>query len=246
MSLIFAHTRWGSDGAVDYEADALAVLDVMRHKEDATGGVSDDGVTNLFDTESRLPFDVPDADHAQQTRPSIVIPAYYALWAQATGDAFWSDAAVKGRDFLENAADDKTGFMPLRAYFDGTPVAGAERFTPEGYRVLLNLVLDQIWHGNLTSVPICERVLKTFSDLRSKGKTYVGGYKLDGTPDSTTPEESLTPLNGAAALLVSNGDRKDYIQAVWDMDTPVKDNRYYTGILELFALLVLSGQMQVH
>lgn len=249
MSLIFAHDRWGSDGAIDYEADALDVLDVMRRKEELDGGVSADGVTNIFDAETHLPFDVPDvrAAFAGQTRPSIVMPAYYALWAQATGDPFWSDAAEAGRDFFNRAADPKTGFMPLRAYFDGNAVPGADTFTPEGYRVLLNLVLDQIWlRKSVTGVQICERVLQTFSDLRNKGKPYVGGYQLDGTLDSMTPEESLVPLNGATALIVKNGDRKDYIDAVWAMETPTKENRYYTGIVELFALLVLSGKMQVY
>lgn len=247
MSLIFAHGRWGSDGAIDYEADALEVLDVMRHKQEQNGGVSEDGVTNMFDTETRLPFDVPDVEMAGQTRPSIVMPAYYDLWAQATGDAFWSDAAEAGRAFFDKAAHEKTGFMPLRAYFDGTPVYGADSFTPEGYRVLLNLVLDKIWIPRSTSaVQICERVLKTFSDLRKQGKPYVGAYSLDGNLTSMTPEESLVPLNGAAALIVSNGDRKDYIEAVWDMKTPDDKNRYYTGIMELFAVLVLSGRMQVY
>jgi oligosaccharide reducing-end xylanase len=126
-------------------------------------------------------------------------------------------------------------------------VSGADSFTPEGYRVLLNLVLDEIWlPGSTSGVQICERVLQTFSDLRNKGKSYVGAYQLDGTLASMTPEESLIPLNGATALIVGNGDRKDYIQAVWDMKTPDDKNRYYTGILELFAILVLSGRMQVY
>ena len=39
-ALIFANDRWGSDGGpVDYEAGAMALLDVMRHKEDENGGV---------------------------------------------------------------------------------------------------------------------------------------------------------------------------------------------------------------
>src|SRR5436190_261388 len=49
MALIFAHDRWRSDsGPVDYEAGAVALLDVMRHKQDQNGGIVD-GVTDVFD-----------------------------------------------------------------------------------------------------------------------------------------------------------------------------------------------------
>jgi hypothetical protein len=33
---------------------------------------------------------------------------------------------------------------------------------------------------------------------------------------------------------------------VWDMDTPIGEYRYYQGIMQLFALCVLSGKMQVY
>ena len=52
-ALIFAHDRWGSTaGRVDYEAGAVDLLTVMRHKEDENGGIVD-GVTDTFDSDDR-------------------------------------------------------------------------------------------------------------------------------------------------------------------------------------------------
>ena len=58
-ALIFAHDRWGSTtGPVNYEAGAVALLDVMRHKEDENGGIVD-GITNTFDSTTALPYHLP-------------------------------------------------------------------------------------------------------------------------------------------------------------------------------------------
>jgi oligosaccharide reducing-end xylanase len=176
------------------------------------------------------------------------MPAYYELWGRATGDAFFTAAADAARDYFPLVANPMTGLMPLRAYFDGTPTPGAERFTAEAFRVFLNLALDQIWTpGDPWGPTACGRVLSFFAD--SAPDDYVGEYELDGTPTSTEPELGLVFVNGVAAVPVPmtfpTETRRVYIQAVWDMETPVGELRYYQGMLKLFAMLVLSGKMQV-
>ena len=37
-----------------------------------------------------------------------------------------------------------------------------------------------------------------------------------------------------------------YVSAVWNMDLPIGNARYYSGILYIVSLLVLSGQFQVY
>jgi len=246
MSLIFAHDRWASAGTIDYRADALDILDVMLHKQEQNGGVSEDGVTNTFDTETELVFDVPNTSAASRTRPSILMPAYYDLWGQATGNPFFGSAAESARNFFPLVANDKTGLMPLRAYFDGTPVPGADTFTPEGYRVFPNLVLDQIWtQGGAWEVTEFNRVLAFFVDQGID--SYGTSYQLDGTPTLTAREAALVAVNGVTALrsTIAAQSRQDFIQAVWDQPTLTGTGRYYPGIMQLFALLVLSGKMQV-
>jgi len=243
MALIFAHDVWGNAGGIDYEADALDILNVMKNKQAMNGGIVED-VINMFDAETHLVFDVPDLRQAQQTRPSILMPAYYALWAEATGDSFWTDAAEAARAFFPTVANTKTGLVPVRAYFDGTPVPGSEDFTAESYRLFINLVLDEIWlRGNPSGVSQLNTVLSFFSDVGID--QYVGNYELDGTPVSMGREYALVVVNGIAAAVSKNPDRKAYIEAVWKQPLPKGSNRYYTGILQLFALLVLSGKMQV-
>lgn len=248
MALIFAHNRWGSDeGGIDYEADALALLRVMRHKEEENGGVVDD-VTNTFDAETKLVFDFPTAGARGISRPSNEMPGYYELWAQATNDPFWSEAAASGRAYLRLVAHAKTGLFPVRAYFNGTPAPYNNFFASEAYRTPMNLAIDQIWFGvDPWQVEEANRLLAFFSQQgRNNGGTYGTSYMLDGTPILDNPERALIVVNGITGLIATTENRVKYVQAAWDVEPSVGAPRYYSGLLHLISLLVLSGQFRVY
>jgi oligosaccharide reducing-end xylanase len=244
-ALIFANDRWKSTGTIDYASDALELLHTARHKQEDNGGIVD-GVTNTFDTTTSLPFDVPDVTSGDVTRPSLVMPGAYALWAQATGDPAWTTAAASGRAFWQSAANTLTGFMPTRAQFSGTPVAGWSTFEPEGYRSQINVAIDQIWTGGDSwNVSESNQLLSFFT---AQGITTYGKiYSLDGTMVLETDHEpSLVVSNGITAVASTNADRSSYVSAVWNLDMPTGSARYYTGILYIVSLLILSGQYQVY
>jgi oligosaccharide reducing-end xylanase len=245
-ALIFAHDRWGSTTTIDYETEALELLNVMRHKEDENNGVVD-GVTNTFDVSSGLPFTVPTDVAAAQGigRPSIVMPAYYDLWAQATGDAFWTRAAAAARDYWRRTAHPMTGLTPVRATFAGEADHNYGNFLAEAYRAQLNMALDQIWTTGVPDdweVSEADRLLNFFS---SKGiDTYGATFTLDGTTTlDPTHDLALVACNGVTAIISSKSfDRPKYVTNVWAVPPPVGTGRYYTGILGLTSLLMLSGQ----
>jgi oligosaccharide reducing-end xylanase len=251
-ALIFANDHWGSTtGNIDYGAGAVALLDVMRHKQDQNGGIVE-GITNTFDDTSGLPFDVPIAwvAEAQIGRPSIVMPAYYDLWAQATGDHFWTRAAAAARDYWKKTAYPTTGLMPVRATFAGDMVSNWNTYQPESYRAQINMALDQIWSQtgqtdgaqykwNLGEANL---LLKFFTSL---GTMYGTSYTLDGTAINSAPEPALVATNGVTALIADQLNRSDYVDRVWNMPIPTGNARYYSGILYMTSLLILSGQYKV-
>jgi oligosaccharide reducing-end xylanase len=246
LALLLAHGRWGSrDGDIDYGAEALALLHVMRQKELLNGGVVDD-VTNMFDAETGLVVDEPSRARASQTRPSNVMPAAYALWAQATGDASWQDAADRGRQLLETTSHSVTGLLPQRAEFDGTPVADSDSFEPEGYRALFNMVLDYVWlEPTDWYVTEGDRLLGFFA---GEGlQLYGSSYPLDGSSCLVCSHSTaLVAMNGVMALASTRPDRADFVEAVWNSEPVEGQFRYYDGLLRLLSLLVLSGQFRVY
>jgi oligosaccharide reducing-end xylanase len=245
MALLFAHDRWGDNLAIDYAAEAAALLDVMRNKEAQNGGIVD-GVTNTFDATTKLAFDVPNTVAATYSRPSIEMPAYYELWSQATGDPFWTDAATAARAYWQRAANADTGLMPTRASFDGTPVSGSDTFEPEGYRTQLNAALDGTWWSrDAWELDESNRLLAFFA---GQGIDQYGGeYSLDGlTVIDRLHDGSLVAVNGATGLTATTDSRVPFIDAAWNLPMPTGTPRYYTGILDLLVLLVLSGQYRVY
>jgi oligosaccharide reducing-end xylanase len=246
MALIFAHGRWKSTGAIDYETDALELLDVMLHKEDRNGGVVNN-VTNVFDDESKLVFHEPKSSASTFTRPSIEIPAYYALWAEATGDPFWTQATDAGRAFTRDVSHETTGLMPVRAYLDTRPVVGGgwDAFRHEAYRTEINLALDQIWHGDDSWV--VDEANRLIGFFAGQGlMTYGKAFALDGTVLDETREIALVATNGAVAAIATRSERLGFIDEVWKLETPTGGARYYAGMVDLLALLVLGGKFQVH
>jgi oligosaccharide reducing-end xylanase len=134
----------------------------------------------------------------------------------------------------------------VRANLDGTPLASWANFQAECYRAQINVVIDQIWSGgDAWNVAESNQLLSFFSGqgINSYGRTF----SLDGTTVlDSMHDPSLVAANGVSALAATNADRSSYVSAVWNMDPPSGDGRYYTGILQMVALLILSGQFQVY
>jgi oligosaccharide reducing-end xylanase len=174
------------------------------------------------------------------------MPGYYALWAAADADPVWAAAAASGRAFLQSDANTTTGFVPVRASFDGSPLAGWASFQAECYRAQINVVIDQIWSGgNAWNVTESNQLLAFFSGQGIS--TYGRTFSLDGTTVlDSMHDPSLVAANGISALASTNSDRASYVNAVWNLDPPSGDARYYSGILQMVALLILSGQFQVY
>jgi oligosaccharide reducing-end xylanase len=245
-AMLLARGRWQATATdIDYATETAGLLDLMRNKEVENCGIVG-GITSTFDAQSKLPYDLPTTGSAGISHPSYVMPAYYDLWFQATGDPFWSQAAAAARAYWKASANPTTGLMPERATFDGTPVPNHDIFNTECLRIFYNIALDRIWSGGEQwLVDESNRLLEFFD---SKGLTTYGyAYSLDGTTTvNTIHDTALIAANGTLALVATDDIRRDFAGEVWNLTTPTGGGRYYPGINQLFALVLLSGQMRVY
>jgi oligosaccharide reducing-end xylanase len=251
MALLLAQDRWGALApTIDYAGDVKPLLTIMRHKtEETDGGIVDggivDGALDTFDSPTALVFDQPKVTDPERTRPSIEMPAYYELWAQATGDPFWKRAATSARSYWRRVAHPKTGLTPVKSDFEGTPVSGFDTFKQEAYRAQINVVIDAIWTGRSSwAVDESNKLLQFFI---SQGiSTYGDQYSLDGkTEIDATHDPALVSANSISAVVATVTQRESFLSQLYSMSTPIGGARYFSGLVYLLALLIGGGQFVV-
>jgi oligosaccharide reducing-end xylanase len=199
----------------------------------------------MFDAAQALAVNGPTPPPSQHATPAKQIPAFFELWARASGNAFWHTAAASARLFWKLAAAPSTGLTPGSADFDGTPVAGFESFAFLSYPFAMNLTMDDIWVGaDPWQVAEADRVIAFFTQQGISN--YVDRYSLDGMSLGNVHSTGLVAMNGAIALTASTPARIPFIQAVWDAAIPTGPFRYGDGSLYLLSLLVLSGNFRMY
>ncbi len=243
-ALFFASARWGDgQGMFDYRQQAQALLHTMR------SGIAGDAGSAMFDPLEKQVVFVPNPWGAAFTDPSYQLPAYYELWARWTDqdNLFWLEAARASRLFFHKAANPTTGLMPDYAHFDGTAATtdGHMDFRFDAWRTLSNVAVDHAWFdADPWQVEQSNRVL---AFLASQGMaSYPNQYSLDGKPLSSDHSTGLVAMAAVAALAADRDIGQPFVQALWDAPIPSGRWRYYDGLLQMLAMLHVSGSFRIY
>ena len=255
-ALFFAAHRWGTgEGIYDYEAEANRILNAMLHKEDMNGGVVE-GVHDMFNREEKKVVFVAIGNAASFSDPSYHLPAFYELWGrwaegwngeQEADRQFWLDAADTSRAYFMRATHPETGLNPDYATFDGEPVDvdGHGDFRFDAYRTAVNWAVDYAWWAaDPNEILLTDRLHAFFA---AQGlDDYVNQYTLDGQPLSDENSPGLIASNGAASLSASHPRAWEFVEALWELEPPSGQWRYYDGLLSFMALLHASGHFRIY
>ena len=76
--------------------------------------------------------------------------------------------------------------------------------------------------------------------------TYVNQYSLDGVPLAETRTTGLIACNGAAALAATHPRAWDFVRALWELEPPSGQWRYYDGLLSFMAVLHAGGRFRIY
>jgi oligosaccharide reducing-end xylanase len=248
-ALFFASARWGDgDGIYDYQQQANTILNTMLHKEE-------DGTfraTNMFDAETKLVVFVPQAGpNSGFTDPSYQAPHYYELWARwaAQDTHFWTEASEAARQHWQDAAHPETGLMANYTEFTGEPRRSGDYgdiFYADAWRTAMMISMDYAWFA-----PSDWHIEQTNRYLQFFHNEGIGQYNsrflIDGTPDGNQHRSTgLISMNAAATLASDDPIAWDFIEEFWNTPTPTGQYRYYDGLLQMMALLQLSGNFQIY
>lgn len=247
-ALYFASARWGEGaGILSYRAEAQKILTTMLHKEEEP---EHGRVTNMFSRRDTLVAFVPSASANHFTDPSYQVPHFYELWGRwaERDNSFWCAAARTSRRLLRSAVHPVTGLAPDYSGYDGSPVAfgsGHADFRFDAWRVAMNVALDWIWFGkDPWQVTQSDRLLRFFAREGMAG--YGNQYSLDGQRLGADHSAGLVAMNAVAALAATDTIRMAFVNELWKAHVPSGRYRYYDGVLQMLALLQVSGNFRIY
>lgn len=251
--LLLANRQWGSDGPIDYRAEALRTIGGLATILGPTSGLPLPGDAVLLDGLH--------LDEEYTVRVSDLMPAHFQAFGRATGDPRWADAASRSQQVvaaLQAHWSPDAGLVPDFAVppADGSPtlddLGPAGPGTVEGLptdgsyaynsaRIPWRFGLDALLSGDPTSRAIAGRFV-TWAEAATDGDPtrLVNGYRLDGSPLGTTLSTAFVAPLGVAAM--TQPGHQPFLDAVYAVIRTTHQD-YYNDSLSLLCLLALSGNV---
>jgi oligosaccharide reducing-end xylanase len=231
-ALIFAGKRWNNSS---YTTEGKSVCGAMKS----------------FFNNGIIKF-VPSANYND---PSYILPAFYEVFAEVDNgnQAFWKDAATKGRSFFQKVCHPTTMLGPYLANFDGSEYTSEMNGTPgntyrdDCWRICLNIMMD--WRFNkadawqqTTFAPKHAAFMKSKHVPQYPEKMYLDGRIFNNAEHPEPCKGLVAPLGMLAFAAPDNKDAQFFLQTLWDMEIPSGQYRYYDGLLYMMSLIHCSGR----
>jgi endo-1,4-beta-D-glucanase Y len=242
MGLVLAHYQWGSDGAVNYLAEAKQLITAIS--------------THLVERPSYALKPAVTWGGSGAVDPAYYDSIYYPLWFTLTGDATWTKLDEHYR-FLVAYFTHKygTGLVPEWCQADGTASrAGGNGLRADSYfygwdahQVSTKWAIHYAWYGRAKTAVFADAAdlfaawvkKQAHGDLTS----LVNAYELNGTPIGT-----YTHLSGMVGAMGLSGtvspQNQDLVNDAYRYLLTMDVTQNYgwgTGTAKLRDLLVYSG-----
>ncbi|WP_169720133.1 glycosyl hydrolase family 8 [Aliagarivorans taiwanensis] len=249
MALLMAENRWGGrKGIFAYADEANTILDAMVNKPETSTAVP------MFSREQQQILFVTEKSLGTYTDPSYHVPAFYQLmgeWASVENE-LWTAAADTSRNYLHISQHPETGLYAEYAAFDGTPqVTSFNKISHQSgydaFRVIGNIAMDYNWFAaDEGQKQLVEKQLRFYNEEYKKHGQNFQVHSMEGVPQVEWSSHGQLAMNATGALVIDNQDAHDYVKRLWKQDLPTGKWRYYDGLLQMFALLHLSGEYQIY
>lgn len=233
-ALIVAYAQWGGD----YLVEADSILTIIKDDYFFTCGGS------IYTMSPGC-----NGSHwggCALTDISYYSPGYFKVFADATGDGFWDDAADDAYTILNNGAHATTGLVPDWQSYDGDPGGDPPSGRDDWYhydacRTPWRMALDYIWNGNSTANTWCDKISAFANGIGAS--SIVDGYELDGDPHQDAQYNNSPFVGGFAVggMCYSQTMVDNFASRLLYLDGVGWDDQYYNLSLRCLYSLVLTG-----
>lgn len=247
FGLLLADRQWGSDGAIDYFAEAERRIAAIKKWEVNP----QTQLTNLGDWARHSP-----RKYRFGTRTSDFMLDHFRAFQTATGDSFWGEVVSATEDLIaemQSRYAPRTGLLPdFVVNTDRAPRPAVAHYLESRYdgayswnacRVPWHLGTDFLISGDEQSQAATITISRwAAKKLDGKPGAIRSGYSLDGhvLPDSWYEMAFAAPLAVGAG---TDGARTAWADDLWTniAGESAKSGGYYGATLKLQAMLVLSN-----
>ena len=239
MALLMADRQWGSAGAWNYKQEAINTINALK-----AFNMKADGTTKGLST-------------SDVSRTSDYMIGHFRAYAKATGDTFWSTAAIDRShalvDRMQNVYSPGVGLMPdfIVETSTATPkpspgymgdfVATEMHYFANAQRNPWRWGTDYVHSGDTRWKGVVTKMMNFFvAKTGGKPSNMAIGYHLNGTDMGFAwPSRGLIAgaMNGAQV----DASFQPYLNASWDWMTSNFVTSYYDAELSLLSMLVASG-----
>jgi endo-1,4-beta-D-glucanase Y len=236
MALLMADRQWGSDGKVNYLAEALKTIAAIK-----AWNMSPEGFT----------MGLPNANN---NRTSDYMITHFKAFKRATGDDFWDLATDRAFDLLnlmQSKFAPKTGLVPDFVINTGSNPAPSTGFIGDGNamegfyfwnacRLPWRLASDYVTSGDKRSKQVTAKMMNFFEKTTGGQPGLMqAGYKLDGTGLSSYAAPAF--IGPATAGAMVDPKFQHFLDNLWTFSTDRPAKGYFETELQLLSLVVVSG-----
>jgi endoglucanase len=202
FALVAAYNQWGGD----YLKEAREVIRVIKNSV----VIKCDSLLVLAPGYSMQSKEGPVWGGCGLTDIQYYTPAFFRIFAEASGDNDWNKLADDTYTILNAAANPKTGLVPDWQSVKGIPGGNSNRvsyFRYDACRVPWRMALDYLWNGNTQAKEWCSKVAD-WADSIGPAKIR-DGYNLDGSENNQGYHNSAFVGGFAVAAMCSSQTAAD-------------------------------------
>lgn len=243
--LLLASEQWGSDGEINYLAQARKVIHAIMKSEVSHS----DWILRIADWATSGKW-------TTATRPSDFMLQHMKDFELASGDSRWDNVVDKTYSIIQSI---HKKYSPNSGLLPDFVVKSGSSFIPAPPE-FLESVYDGDYNYNSSRIPWRigtdylitgdDRAKKQLSTLNAwirkttnnDPKNILAGYKLDGSKALADYED----ISFSAPLMVSamiDSSNQEWLNKLWDYNVAVKteDDLYFGNNLRLLSMIVVSG-----
>jgi endoglucanase len=247
FSLLLAHKQWGSEGDINYLAEAETIIDAIMQDE-----INPDTRTVKLGDWS----DSGDPDYYFGTRTSDFIPSHFRAFSVATNNPNWNlviEECYNLISIIQNTQSAATGLVPdFIINTNTTPVPAGQNYLEDIYdgdyyynacRFPWRIGTDYLLNGDTRAKLALNKINSWLLGSTSGDILAISnGYHLNGTPIYDWNDATfIGPLTVGAMTDITNQNWLNMLYEELLTNNDLQDGDYYSNTIKLLSMITISG-----